>query len=122
MGAGHHSPPDRAELNAFGELVLLGRTGRTAKIAGRRIDLGEIEKLILATPGVREAYAVIHPSRPDAIAAAVAGNIDSAKLRESLRARTALWKIPERLLVLPEFPRTSRDKIDRKKLEQLLTG
>jgi len=120
MGAGRHAPPDRAELNEFGELVLLGRTGRTAKIGGRRIDLGEIEKLILATPGVREVYAMLHPSRTDAIAAVVAGDIDAAGLRASLRTRTALWKIPERLLVLPELPRNARGKIDRARLEQLI--
>lgn len=120
MGAGHHSPPDRAELNAKGELVLLGRTGRTAKIAGRRIDLGEIEKLLRSVPGVREALAMIHPSRTDALAAAVAGDMESTALRRELRTRTALWKIPERLLVLPELPRNSRGKVDRQKLEKLL--
>jgi len=122
LGAGRHSPPDRAELNEFGELVLLGRTGRTAKIGGRRIDLGEIEKLILATPGVREAYAMLHPSRPDAIAAVVAGDTDAAGLRASLRTRTALWKIPERLLVLPELPRNARGKVDRSRLEKLVAN
>ncbi len=120
VGAGLYSPPDRAELNASGELVLLGRTGRTAKIGGRRIDLGEIEKLLLATPGIREACAMLHPSRTDAIAAAVAGDITATALRQSLRARAALWKIPERLLVLPELPRNARGKIDRKRLEKLL--
>jgi len=40
---------------------------------------------------------------------------------QSLRARTALWKIPERLLVLPELPRNSRGKVDRRKLEKLIT-
>jgi len=121
LGAGHHSPPDRAKLNEFGELVLLGRIGRTAKIGGRRIDLGEIESLIRGTPGVREVYAMIHPTRPDAIAAVVAGDSDAASLRQSLRARTALWKIPERLLVLPELPRNARGKVDRRKLEKLIT-
>ena len=120
LGAGHHSPPDRAELNEFGELVLLGRTGRTAKIGGRRIDLGEIEKLLRSTPGVREAYAMIHPTRPDAIAAVVASDITAANLRQSLRARTALWKIPERLLVVPELPRNARGKVDRRQLEKLI--
>ncbi len=121
LGQGRHSPPDRAELNPHGELVLLGRTGRTAKIGGRRIDLGEVEQLLLATPGVREAHAIPHPSRPDALAAAVATDLDAPALRQSLRARTALWKIPERLLVLPELPRTARGKIDRRQIEQLLT-
>jgi acyl-CoA synthetase (AMP-forming)/AMP-acid ligase II len=119
-GAGHHMSPDRAKINELGELVLLGRTGRTAKIAGRRIDLGEVEKLLRATPGVRDAYAMLHPARADAIAAAVAGDVDAAKIRESLRARTALWKIPERLLVLPELPRNARGKIDRARLEELI--
>jgi acyl-CoA synthetase (AMP-forming)/AMP-acid ligase II len=120
MGAGHHSPPDRAQFSEGGELVLLGRTGRTAKIGGRRIDLGEIEKLLRATPGVRDAYAMIHPSRADAIAAAVSGEIDAATLRTSLRLRTALWKIPERLLVLSELPRNARGKVDRVRLEKLI--
>jgi len=121
-GVGHHSPPDRAELNATGELVLLGRAGRTAKIAGRRIDLGEIEKILRAVPGVLDAYAMPHPSRPDALAAAVASEIDAATLRQALRTRTALWKIPDRLLVMSDLPRTSRGKIDRKKLEKLLAN
>ncbi|MFT3782504.1 MAG: hypothetical protein QM790_10865 [Nibricoccus sp.] len=41
-------------------------------------------------------------------------------MRNALRTRVALWKIPERILVLPEFPRTSRGKIDRKQLDRLL--
>jgi acyl-coenzyme A synthetase/AMP-(fatty) acid ligase len=122
LGTGRHTPPDRAELNALGELVLLGRTGRTAKIAGRRVDLGEIEKLLRATPGVGDAYAMLHPSRADALAAAVTGDISVAELRRQLRTRTALWKIPERLLVLPELPRNARGKIDRRQVEKLLAG
>ncbi|MFT3868100.1 MAG: class I adenylate-forming enzyme family protein [Nibricoccus sp.] len=122
MGKGHHSPPDRAELNDKGELVLLGRTGRTAKIAGRRVDLGEIEKLLRTVPGVTDAFAMPHPSRPDALAAAIAGTTEASVVRQSLRLRVALWKIPDRLVVLPELPRTSRGKVDRKKLAQLLAG
>jgi acyl-coenzyme A synthetase/AMP-(fatty) acid ligase len=122
MGAGHHSPPDRAKLNAQGELVLFGRAGRSVKIAGRRIELGEIEKLLRSVPGVREAFAMIHPTRADALAAAVAGEIAADALRRELRIRTALWKIPERLLVLSEFPVTERGKLDRRKLEKLITG
>jgi acyl-coenzyme A synthetase/AMP-(fatty) acid ligase len=121
MGAGRHSPPDRAELNTLGELVLLGRTGRTAKIAGRRIDLGEIEKVLRAIPGVRDAFAMVHPSRPDALAAAVASDFSATEIRQALRARTALWKIPERLLVLPELPRNARGKIDRRQIEKLIS-
>ncbi len=121
MGRGRHSPPDRAQITALGELALLGRTGRTAKIAGRRVDLGEVEKLLRTVPGVTEAHAMPHPARNDALAAAVAGNVEPSTIRATLRSKTALWKIPDRLLVFPELPRTSRGKIDRKKIEQLLS-
>jgi acyl-coenzyme A synthetase/AMP-(fatty) acid ligase len=120
MHRGRHSPADRGELNEAGELVLLGRAGRIVKIAGRRLDLGEVEAILRSIAGVRDACAVAHPDRPDAIAAIVAGEISATTLREALKARTAAWKIPGRLVVVPEFPVTARGKIDTRNLRALL--
>jgi acyl-coenzyme A synthetase/AMP-(fatty) acid ligase len=121
LGNGRHAPPDKGRLNEHGELVLLGRSGRTAKIAGRRLDLSEVEKLIRSIPGVIDAMAMTHPGRADALAAAVSsGSLQAGDIRQALRSRTALWKIPERILVLRELPVTSRGKVDRKKVQQLL--
>jgi non-ribosomal peptide synthetase component E (peptide arylation enzyme) len=39
-----------------------------------------------------------------------------------LRATLAPWKIPERLLVLSEFPHTTRGKTDRRRIEALLAA
>jgi acyl-CoA synthetase (AMP-forming)/AMP-acid ligase II len=71
-GRGTCSPPDRAETNARGELILRGRAGHFAKIAGRRVNLVEVENALRALPGVTDVFAAEHPSRPDALAAAVA--------------------------------------------------
>lgn len=120
VSKGIHRPADRAELNREGEIVLLGRTGRLVKIAGRRVDLAEIEAALRATPGVRDAYAMAHPTRGDALAAAVISELAPAELRARLSARVAAWKIPERLRVLPEFPLTARGKPDTRKLRALL--
>jgi acyl-coenzyme A synthetase/AMP-(fatty) acid ligase len=122
MGRGRFSPADGGELNELGELVLRGRTGRLVKIAGRRLNLAEIETALRAVPGVRDAHAIAHPARADALAAAVAAELTPAELRRQLGARLAAWKIPERLLVLPEFPHTVRGKIDRRRLEALLSA
>lgn len=121
-GTGSFSPPDRAELNADGELVLLGRAGRLVKIAGRRLNLGEVEAALRGVPGVREAFVAAHPARADALAAAVvaAGAVTARELRAQLAGRLAPWKIPERLLVLAEFPTTARGKTDTRRLRALL--
>ena len=119
-GRGRFSPADRGELNPAGELVLLGRNGRIVKIAGRRLDLAEVENALLALPGVRAACVLAHPQRPDALTAATATDRPGTELRAELAARLAPWKIPARILALPELPVTERGKTDRKAVAKLL--
>jgi len=119
-GTGRFSPADRGQLDASGGLALLGRAGRTVKIAGRRLDLAEVEKALLALPGVRAACVLPHPQRADALAAAVASDRTGAELRAELAARLAPWKIPAHILPLPELPVTERGKLDRHAVEALL--
>ncbi len=121
-GDGRFSPADRAELDASGSLVLLGRAGRTVKIAGRRLDLAEVENALLRLPGVRAACVLPHPHRPDALAAAVASDRGGAELRTELQARLAPWKVPARILAQPDLPVTERGKTDRKAVAKLLAG
>jgi acyl-coenzyme A synthetase/AMP-(fatty) acid ligase len=102
--------------------VLLGRTGKVVKIGARRINLGEVEAALRALPGVREVYVTLHPTRPDSLAAAVAGRAESGAMRDSLQSRLAGWKIPDRLVVLDEFPVTARGKTDTRQLRQVLAG
>lgn len=118
-GRGRFSPADRGALGSAGELTLLGRAGRTVKIAGRRLDLAEVENALLALPGVRAACVLAHPQRPDALAAAVASDRAGAELRVQLADRLAPWKIPARILALPELPVTERGKTDRKAVAKL---
>ncbi|QYM79605.1 acyl--CoA ligase [Horticoccus luteus] len=119
-GRGRFRPADRAELNAHGELVLLGRAGRMLKLAGRRVDPAEIEHALRSLPDVRDAWVTLHPERPDSLAAAVCGDGTSDALRAALAERLAAWKLPRRLLVLSEFPVTARGKTDTRRLRDLL--
>lgn len=121
-GRGKFSPPDRAEVNARGEVTLLGRAGRVVKIGGRRLELGEIEAAVKALPGVREAVAMAHPARVDALAVAVATEGDVAALKAMLRERVAPWKVPERWVAVREFPLTARGKVDTRALRALVAG
>lgn len=117
---GVHLTADIGELSADGELRLLRRAGRFVKIAGRRLNLAEIEHALRQLPGVRDAFVIPHPERADALAAALATDRPGAELRETLRARVAAWKIPKKLQTLTHFPLTARGKTDTRALSALL--
>jgi long-chain acyl-CoA synthetase len=122
VGVGRFSPGDRAALNEHGELVLRGRTDRTVKVGGRRVDLAEIEKALRSLPGVRDAFAHMADGPDAALAAAAATDLSVAEVRRLLRARVAAWKVPPRIIVLREFPSTSRGKADGRRLRQILSA
>jgi long-chain acyl-CoA synthetase len=119
-GRGSFSPADRASLNEHGELVLRGRAGRLVKIAGRRLDLGDLERTLRALPGVRDAFACVHPQTPDELAVVLATDLDGAAVRTLLRRDLASWKIPRRVTRVAEFPLTARGKPDTRALRALL--
>jgi long-chain acyl-CoA synthetase len=115
------SPADRAELTANGELHLLGRAGRLVKIAGRRLDLSEIEATLRRLPGIDDAHVIVHPQHPETLAAALATRLTSLELRPLLRERLASWKIPRRIQSVATFPLTARGKTDTRALNALLS-
>lgn len=117
---GSHRPADLAELNAQGELVLLGRAGRMVKIAARRLDLTALERELRQLPGIRDAYAAPHPSRPEELACAVATELSAAEARAVIHRSLAAWKIPKRLIALKDFPLTARGKPDTRALRAKL--
>jgi acyl-CoA synthetase (AMP-forming)/AMP-acid ligase II len=119
---GAHRMADLARLDASGELVLLGRSGRAVKIAGRRLNLAEVERALRELPGVRDAFVAPHPERADALAAVVATDRSPAELREGLRERLASWKIPKKIVALPTFPLTARGKPDTQRLRELIAS
>lgn len=119
-GLGRHMPGDIGRIDERGEVVLTGRVGRTVKLAGRRVNLGELEKSLLAIEGVTQAYVIVHPTRADELAAAVATRESTAALRQRLAAQWPAWRIPRRLVVISEFPLTARGKVDTAALRRAL--
>jgi len=103
---------DRVELGQAGQVRLLGRRGTTVKLAGRRVDLGEIVARLKRIPGVRDAWAEAGGDRDPVLGAAVATEISVADLRAALRVDTPAWKIPRKWKLLPALPVTARGKID----------
>jgi acyl-coenzyme A synthetase/AMP-(fatty) acid ligase len=119
-GQGAHQPADRAEISATGELTLLGRAGRAVKIAGRRLDLAEVERALRQLPGVRDAFVTSQVGRAETLVAAVASEETPQALRTALRERLAAWKIPKKIVTVSAFPITARGKTDGARLRALL--
>ena len=117
---GSHRMADIARLTDEGELVLLGRSGRFVKIAGRRLNLAEVERALKSLDGVRDALVVPHAERADTLAAVIASERVASDIRDALRTRLAPWKIPKKILTLPAFPITARGKTDTRQLRALL--
>ncbi len=121
-GATLYRTGDLVRRRADGAIDFLGRNDRQIKIAGKRIELDEIEHALRAAPGVADAaVAAFEGPTGKAIAAFVKADADaSAVLQDGIRAhlKSALpdYMMPAALRVLPDFPLTPNGKIDRKAL------
>jgi acyl-CoA synthetase (AMP-forming)/AMP-acid ligase II len=118
---GKHLLPDCGRWDAAGELVLTGRVGRQANLAGRKVAPAEIESRLRALPGVMDAWCGVgtHSGR-DFLAAAVETATSVSELKCAFAALLPAWKQPRVWLALPQFPRTARGKIDTAELGRQL--
>ena len=119
---GTHRLADRAEWNEQGELRLLGRTGTVANVGGRKVDPAEIERVLRALPAVTDAWVGVRtrPGGDDYLVAAVETRRSREEILTLLAGQLSGWQVPRRLIALTLFPRTTRGKTDREKLEAKL--
>ena len=109
---------DRAQLVQPGEFIIEGRADRQINLHGRRVELGEIESAILATPGWGEASAAMVPDRSGrVILKAMVSSLadqesDVQTLRESLKLELPAFAIPTQLVSVAALPRTATGKVD----------
>ncbi len=110
---------DRARLLADGSLEFQGRADRQVKIRGVRIEPAEIESLLLAQPGVRQAVVAVAVDAhlgPFLCAYVVARHAAAppaaAELRTALQAALPAAMVPAAFVLLPALPVNANGKID----------
>ena len=110
-----------------GELHYLGRSDRQTKIDGYRVELGEIEAVLLAHPAVTGCAVQSHGPGEDRRliayivgrnhAAPPAGRTDkTGDWATYLRGLLPDFMIPRAFILLPELPLSTNGKIDRDRL------
>ncbi|HEX2842309.1 Pls/PosA family non-ribosomal peptide synthetase [Hyphomicrobium sp.] len=113
---------DHVRLGDNGELYFLGRLDDQIKIRGFRVELSEIEAVLIEHPAIKAAAVrVVDIEDMKQLAAYVVcegdgASLDRTSLAELLRARMPSYMIPQYLDVLPTLPVTTSGKIDRKAL------
>lgn len=99
------------------------------KSGGENIYPAEIENVLLAQPGVREAVVVRRADPtwgevPVAFVVAAEGHATPEQLLEACRGRIARYKLPKevRFVSGPDLPRSASGKVRRQELEARLAG
>ena len=109
---------DQGTLDADGYLSLIGRLKEMINRGGEKIAPREIDEVLLQHPSVAEAVAFgsPHPSWGEEVAAAVVlrGPATDKELIAFARERLADYKVPKKLYIVEQIPRTATGKIQRR--------
>jgi len=113
---------DLARWNAAGQLEYLGRVDDQVKIRGFRVELGEIEAVLAAQPGVTQARVVLREDRPGDkrlagyVVPAAGVALDPAALRDASARVLPGYMVPAAVVVLDKLPLNTSGKLDRRAL------
>ena len=104
-----------------GDLVYFGRKDDQVKIHGHRIELAEIENLILKSKGVKECVVLCSKDRLGAhrVIAYYCGEGNTNELKENLQTLLPHAMLPSSIVKLDTFPITTNGKIDKKALKKI---
>src|SRR5579864_4540092 len=109
---------DQGFLDADGYLSLVGRLKEMINRGGEKIAPREIDDVLLQHPAVGEAVAFgsPHPTWGEEVVAAVVLKEEATEkeLIAFARERLADYKVPKRLYIVEQIPRTATGKIQRR--------
>lgn len=116
---------DIGAIDREGYLTVQGRKDGMFISGGENVFPEEVEKLVAGLPGVTAAavVAIDDPNwgkRPVLfIESDNTSTIDEHEIATILSTQLAKFKLPDRILIVEQLPRTTLDKIDRAALERL---
>ena len=115
---------DMARIDEDGQIRCLGRVDDQVKVRGYRVELGEIEAVLTRQAGIGTAAVVLKPVNEfDQLVAYIVPSAgtpaDVGALRGHMREVLPPYMVPSHFEVVPEIPRLTSGKIDRKALRAL---
>ena len=122
LADGRFRAGDVAAWSAGGELVLRGRLDDLINIKGKKVNPREVEGVIGQLAGVEEVAVLgvlLRAQSGEVLRAVIAcrpGSLSAEQVLSWCRPRLSAHKVPRSVLLVPEMPRTSRGKLDRRAL------
>jgi acyl-CoA synthetase (AMP-forming)/AMP-acid ligase II len=124
---GWYRTGDLVTVDDDGFVYFVGRNGDMIKTSGTNVSPREVEAAVLEVSGlVAHVVGVDDPARGQVVVALVRApsdaDVDIESLRKRLQERLSAYKVPKRILVMPEskIPMTSSGKLDLRALKALL--
>ncbi|MBL7727858.1 MAG: amino acid adenylation domain-containing protein [Dinghuibacter sp.] len=105
---------DRALYLPNGEILFLGRNDNQVKLNGYRLELEEVNAVLLSLPGVTQAYTRVHNNGLVSWVAPVA--VPGNELREQLYERLPAYMVPAQIIPLAQLPLNRNGKPDEHQL------
>jgi O-succinylbenzoic acid--CoA ligase len=118
---------DEGYFDAVGRLHLVGRRDRLIISGGEKIDPLEVEQAIMNSGAVEQVLAIGWPDSEwgqKLVAFYVPSALESdlGKWEEELRADLVNYKLPKQMIQVSALPLDERGKVDRKRMERLITN
>ncbi|WP_344786239.1 amino acid adenylation domain-containing protein, partial [Gordonia caeni] len=109
---------DLVRRSRSGSIHYLGRADFQVKLRGQRLELGEVEALIAAAPGVVHAVVrvVSGPAGDQLVGYVAPKSVNTDSVAAELDARLPGFMVPTSWVALDEMPLNSAGKVDRRAL------
>lgn len=116
--AGFLAMGDLGRFDDQGHLYVLGRTDDMVVVGGENVYPVEVEAVIDDVEGVEDVavFGVADEELSEVLAAFVVGDVDADAVRSACEEHLASYKVPRRIEVVDELPRTATGKVLRREL------
>ena len=117
---------DQGFVDADGYVTIVGREKDMIITGGFNVYPKEVESVLDEVPGVKESavIGVPHPDLGEAVVAVVVRDttVDAQGIAAALAGRLARFKRPKQTLFLPDLPRNTMGKVQKKTLREEFAG
>ncbi|MEO7248381.1 MAG: malonyl-CoA synthase, partial [Novosphingobium sp.] len=121
---GYFMTGDLGVIDDEGRVSITGRAKDLIISGGFNVYPKEVELVLDAVTGVIESavIGVPHPDFGEAVVAVVVGEPGEAPLIAAARGNLAAYKVPKRVIIVPELPRNAMGKVQKAELRKIYGG